>query len=78
MVPVVEILEVFRDEQGAAVVKWRSENGRQYLLLAKDNLEDPGWQVIGGPIRSNGALTLLRDAGASSAMHRFYRVEVIP
>ena len=75
---VVEILEVFRDEPGAVVVKWRSETGRQYRLMAKDELNDAVWRGVGGVVRATSALSLQVDIGAVGASHRFYRIEAVP
>ncbi|MBI1841876.1 MAG: lamin tail domain-containing protein, partial [Verrucomicrobia bacterium] len=75
---IVEILEVFRDEQGAVVVKWHSETGRQYRLMAKDDLNDNAWRLVGAAVRATSGLSIQADPGASGVSHRFYRIEVDP
>lgn len=77
-IPHLEILQVILDAQGVPAIQWKSELGRRYRLMVKEQLTDATWTPLGDVFTATRSPSLIRDPGAVGAVQRFYRLELLP
>ncbi len=59
---------------GTALVFWRSAIGKHYQLQFKNDLADPNWTSIGGPLAASAFVTSEPDSTLGTEQQRFYHV----
>ncbi|HKS36682.1 MAG TPA: fibronectin type III domain-containing protein [Verrucomicrobiae bacterium] len=59
---------------GNVTIPWTAIPGSTYQLQYKNQLSDPSWTNLGGPMTASGENVSAVDAGNSGAVRRFYRV----
>jgi len=63
---------------GVPQLGWSAISSRHYQIQYKNNLNDPEWQNLGGPIKATSAMLSVTDNDAAGHPSRFYRAVLLP